>query len=64
MMEMTFWGAKVLHYRSVELAKTKNVLLYIGPAAQNTDAGTLVTAKGPTMYESCQILSLNSHVAT
>lgn len=61
MMEMTFWGAKVLHYRSVELAKTKNVLLYIGPASQNTNAGTLVTAKGPTMYESCQILSLNSH---
>lgn len=32
LMEMTFWGAKVLHYRSAELAAIKNVKLYIGPS--------------------------------
>lgn len=42
MLEMTFWGAKVLHYRSVELAKKKNIRLYIGPAAHKTTEGTLV----------------------
>lgn len=35
MMDMTFWGAKVLHYRSVELAAVKGVGLYIGPSEGN-----------------------------
>lgn len=60
MMEMTFWGAKVLHYRSVELAKLRNVTLYIGPASNKTSDGTLVK-KGLNMFESCKALSLNSH---
>jgi aspartate kinase len=32
LLDMTFWGAKVLQYRAVELAKNKNIKLYIGPA--------------------------------
>ncbi|MCK6597446.1 MAG: aspartate kinase [Bdellovibrionaceae bacterium] len=44
LMEMTFWGAKVLHYRSVELAAVKKVKVYIGPSrAQNQIKGTWVT---------------------
>lgn len=60
LMEMTFWGAKVLHYRSVELAKVRNVSLYIGPAATKTSEGTVVE-EGLNMFESCKALSLNSH---
>lgn len=60
MLEMTFWGAKVLHYRSVELAFQKKVSIYIGPA-QNTMHGTWVTSKEQLMFESIQILSINSH---
>lgn len=60
LMEMTFWGAKVLHYRSVELAKVRNVTLYIGPALNKTSDGTIVK-KGLNMFESCKALSLNSH---
>lgn len=60
LMEMTFWGAKVLHYRSVELAKIRKVSLYIGPAATKTSDGTLVE-EGLNMFESCKALSLNSH---
>ena len=60
LMEMTFWGAKVLHYRSVELAKQREVTLYIGPASNKTDEGTLVK-KGLNMFESSKVLSLNSH---
>lgn len=60
LMEMTFWGAKVLHYRSVELAKMKDVTLYIGPASSKTTDGTIVK-KGLNMFESCKALSLNSH---
>ena len=60
LMEMTFWGAKVLHYRSVELAKVREVTLYIGPASNKTSEGTLVK-KGLNMFESCKALSLNSH---
>lgn len=60
LMEMTFWGAKVLHYRSVELAKIRDVTLYIGPASNKTEDGTLVK-KGLNMFESSRSLSLNSH---
>ena len=60
LMEMTFWGAKVLHYRSVELAKVREVVLYIGPASNKTSDGTVVK-KGLNMFESCKALSLNSH---
>lgn len=60
MLDMTFWGAKVLHYRSVELAKTQNVKIYIGPARGSEKQGTLIQ-EGSHMLESSQILSLNSH---
>ncbi len=60
LLEMTFWGAKVLHYRSVELAKYKNVSLYIGPASDVLSDGTLIQ-KGMLMFESIKVLSINSH---
>lgn len=60
MLEMTFWGAKVLHYRSVELAKKKKILLYIGPAAHKTTEGSMIR-ETQTMFESAKILAINSH---
>jgi aspartate kinase len=66
MLEMTFWGAKVLHYRSVELAKRKKVTLSIGSAHQKQSEGTLIsdqTEKSMSVqndFESSQILALNS----
>lgn len=59
LLEMTFWGAKVLHYRSVELAQTRNVKLYIGPA--NSMAEGTIVQQGDSMFESIKALSLNSH---
>ncbi|MFN3455893.1 MAG: aspartate kinase, partial [Pseudobdellovibrio sp.] len=65
LLEMTFWGAKVLHYRSVELAKVKDVKLYVGPAHnyENNSAskseGTLI--HGEFMFESSRPLAVNSH---
>ncbi len=63
LLEMTFWGAKVLHYRSVELARNREVELYIGPASDSLSAGTLVQQplKGVNMFESSKPLSVNSH---
>ncbi len=63
LLEMTFWGAKVLHYRSVELARNREVVLYIGPASDSLSAGTLVQKplKGVNMFESSKPLSVNSH---
>lgn len=63
--EMCFWGAKVLHYRSVELAARHQVPLYVGPAMTGATlpadhSGTLLFSGGP-MYESTDILALNSH---
>lgn len=60
LLEMTFWGAKVLHYRSVELAQRKKIPLYIGPASFKTNEGTWIR-EGKNMFESAKILSINSH---
>lgn len=60
LLEMTFWGAKVLHYRCVELAKRRNIQLYIGPANQADAEGTWVR-EGNQMYETAKILAINSH---
>jgi len=63
LLEMTFWGAKVLHYRSVELAKIKNVKLYVGPAhSQNQkNEGTII--QEDIMFESSKPLAVNSHAS-
>lgn len=42
LLEMTLLGAKVLHYKSVEMAKAKNVKLYVGPAADPNSEGTWI----------------------
>jgi aspartate kinase len=42
LLEMTTWGAKVLHYKSVQMAKEKNVKLYVGPASDKSSIGTWV----------------------
>jgi aspartate kinase len=60
MLEMTFWGAKVLHYRSVELALNKNVSIYIGPA-HSVAEGTWVRERNFEMFEAVKVLSVNSH---
>ncbi len=66
--DMTFWGAKVLHYRSAELAMTHKVPLYIGPASDisvNLNQGTLISSsinqENSMFFESVQFLALNSH---
>lgn len=59
MCEMTFWGARVLHYRSVELAMQKKVKLYIGPAAGKESEGTRI--EETVMFETEKILGLNSY---
>lgn len=66
--DMCFWGAKVLHYRSVELAARNQIPLYVGPAKEDpggNDGTTLNPETGKEMrnkmFESSQILALNSH---
>lgn len=58
--EMCFWGAKVLHYRSVELAQKMSVPLFVG-SATNPSLGTLITEEVQDMYEKESVLSVNSH---
>jgi aspartate kinase len=55
---MTYWGAKVLQYRSVEIAKHFQIPLYVGPAHSHT-LGTFITEK--EMIEDSELLALNSH---
>lgn len=61
--DITFWGAKVLHYRSAELALGYKVPLYIGPASDastNLKQGTIIQ-ENSMLFESVKFLALNSH---
>ncbi len=61
LLDMTFWGAKVLHYRSVELAYLLRVPLKIALSHDSTSTeSTIIDGEAP-MFEQARILSVNSH---
>lgn len=57
--ESCFWGAKVLHFRSVELARTLKVPLYVG-SSFHPGKGTSIVEEVPDMYEQTAPLTVNS----
>ena len=59
MLDMTFWGAKVLHYRSVELAALLKIPIRIA-LAHGEGRSTLIDGE-VKMFEVARILSVNSH---
>lgn len=59
LQEMTKWGAKVLHHKSVDMALLKNVQLYVGSAAHEKAKGTLVTGYPSLLPKS--FLAVNSY---
>lgn len=59
LLDMTFWGAKVLHYRSVELATLLEIPVVIA-LAHGEGKQTLINGDSP-MYEQARILSVNTH---
>ncbi len=76
LLDMTFWGAKVLHYRSVELASTHSVPLTVGLAhtGETNSSVTQVFTKTTTNekrenmvnettpnFENSSILAVTSH---
>lgn len=76
LLEMTFWGAKVLHYRSVELATTHQVPLKVALAhdanvspqsQQNSGTEIRTSANSDRMenamnsFENDRVLAVNSH---
>lgn len=61
MADMTFGGAKVVHYRAIELAARHKMDLWIGPMENIETEGTQVIKRGSLpMYEKVAVVSLNS----
>lgn len=58
--DMCFWGAKVLHFRSVELARNRNVPLIIKQAGSDNENTVVKDENGDIEMESGKILSVNS----
>ncbi|MBA4033933.1 MAG: aspartate kinase [Bradyrhizobium sp.] len=56
--EMCFWGAKVLHFRSVELAQNQNVRLVIKRSGGTEDSTTVM--KEANGMETGKVLAVNS----
>lgn len=64
LLDMTFWGAQFLNYKSVELAAKHHVPLYIGPADNKQAKGTNINTSSNAITlqkRSNQILAINSH---
>lgn len=59
LMDMTFWGSKVLHYRAAELARNLNIPLRLSHF-ENPQQCSLVNGE-KVMIEEQKILSINSH---
>ncbi|MGE0763562.1 MAG: aspartate kinase [Bdellovibrionales bacterium] len=59
LLDMCFWGAKILHYRSVELAHQMKVNLSLR-FSDDHKRGTEVRSEVP-MFENQKILAVNSH---
>ncbi|HVK62485.1 MAG TPA: aspartate kinase [Bdellovibrionales bacterium] len=59
LLDMTYWGAKVLHYRSVELAKILDIPMMI--ALAHGDGRNTVIDGEAEMFEQAKIISVNSH---
>lgn len=59
LLDMTFWGAKVLHYRSVELAALLKIPILIA-LAHGEGRSTLIDGDAK-MYEQARVLSVNTH---
>lgn len=57
--EMCFWGAKVLHFRSVELARASGIPLVIKRWGSDTESTTV--GKEVEGMEIGKVLSVNSH---
>ena len=58
LLDMTAWGAKVLHHRSVKLAAEKNVNLFVGSAAHPELPGTFINNE--LQFESQFLVAINS----
>lgn len=61
LMDMTFWGSKVVHYRAAELAYRLNIPLKLSHF-DDPEKNTLINGEIP-MIEQQRILSINSHKA-
>lgn len=59
LLDLTFWGAKVLHHRSAELAALLDIPVVIA-LAHGEGRQTRIDGEGP-MYEQAGILSVNCH---
>lgn len=57
LLEMTFWGAKVVNYRSVELALRSKVPLFIGPANIKNGKGTMIQENN--IFAANSVLAIN-----
>lgn len=64
MFDMCFWGAKVLQFRSAEIALMNQINLYIGPSDPAHGSGTLISAESKEAkmkLEGFRVISINSH---
>lgn len=69
LLDMTFWGAKVLHYRSVELAATHKVPVRVALAHDDKVSAEAAIGTGTDIkmenamnsFENDRVLAVNSH---
>lgn len=58
-IEMTYFGAKVIHPKTIKPLQNKNIPLYVRPFAQPSDTGTLVTMDKDFTYPPIVVVESN-----
>lgn len=58
-IEMTYFGAKVIHPKTIKPLQNKNIPLYVRPFAQPSDIGTLVTMDKDFTYPPIVVVESN-----
>ena len=66
-IEMTYFGAKVIHPKTIKPLQNKNIPLYVRPFNDHEANGTIITSNVDTVYPPVIVIELNQsliHIST
>lgn len=66
-IEMTYFGAKVIHPKTIKPLQNKNIPLYVRPFTDHESEGTIITSNVTTVYPPVIVIDTNQtliHIST
>jgi len=66
-VEMTYYGAKVIHEKTIKPIQNKNIPLYVRPFHTPEKEGTIISAEDPLVYPPVIVINADQvllHIST